>query len=85
MTKRFLLVIFQILKKKAAAEREAQNAPPEPTPVRVVEQPKSETERQKDAEDAKKKKEKKEAYIPTGEDELMEEMTRFMSKLNEQN
>lgn len=84
MTKRFLLVIFQILKKKAAAEREAQNAPPEPTPVRVVE-PKSETERQKDAEDAKKKKEKKEAYIPTGEDELMEEMTRFMSKLNEQN
>jgi len=31
------------------------------------------------------KKEKKEAYIPTGEDELMEEMTRFMSKLNEQN
>jgi len=69
---------------EAAAEREAQNAPPEPTPVRVVE-PKSETERQKDAEDAKKKKEKKEAYIPTGEDELMEEMTRFMSKLNEQN
>jgi len=69
---------------EAAAEREAQNAPPEPTPVRVVE-PKSETERQKDAEDAKKKKEKKETYIPTGEDELMEEMTRFMSKLNEQN
>jgi len=69
---------------EAAAEREAQNAPPEPTPVQVVE-PKSETERQKDAEDAKKKKEKKEAYIPTGEDELMEEMTRFMSKLNEQN
>jgi hypothetical protein len=70
---------------EAAAEREAQNAPPEPTPVQVVE-PKSEAERQKDAEDAKKKKEKKEeAYIPTGEDELMEEMTRFMSKLNEQN
>ena len=69
----------------AAAEAEAKNAPPEPTPVQVVE-PKSETERQKDAEDAKKKKEKKEeAYIPTGEDELMEEMTRFMSKLNEQN
>jgi hypothetical protein len=68
---------------EAAAEREAQNAPPEPTPVQVVE-PKSEAERQKDAEDAKKKKEKKEeAYIPTGEDELIEEMTRYMSKLNE--
>jgi hypothetical protein len=68
---------------EAAAEREAKNAPPEPTPVQVVE-PKSEAERQKDAEDAKKKKEKKEeAYIPTGEDELIEEMTRYMSKLNE--
>jgi len=68
---------------EAAAEAEAQNAPPEPTPVQVVE-PKSEAERQKDAEDAKKKKEKKEeAYIPTVEDELIEEMTRYMSKLNE--
>jgi len=68
---------------EAAAEAEAQNAPPEPTPVQVVE-PKSEAERQKDAEDAKKKKEKKEeAYIPTSEDELIEEMTRYMSKLNE--
>ena len=68
---------------EAAAEAEAKNAPPEPTPVQVVE-PKSEAERQKDAEDAKKKKEKKEeAYIPTGEDELIEEMTRYMSKLNE--
>ena len=68
---------------EAAAEAEAKNAPPEPTPVQVVE-PKSEAERQKDAENAKKKKEKKEeAYIPTGEDELIEEMTRYMSKLNE--
>jgi len=68
---------------EAAAEAEAKNAPPEPTPVQVVE-PKSEAERQKDAEDAKKKKEKKEeAYIPTSEDELIEEMTRYMSKLNE--
>ena len=68
---------------EAAAEAEAKNAPPEPTPVQVVE-PKSEAERQKDAEDAKKKKEKKEeAYIPTVEDELIEEMTRYMSKLNE--
>ena len=68
---------------EAAAEAEAKNAPPEPTPVQVVE-PKSEAQRQKDAEDAKKKKEKKEeAYIPTGEDELIEEMTRYMSKLNE--
>jgi hypothetical protein len=68
---------------EAAAEAEAKNAPPEPTPVQVVE-PESEAQRQKDAEDAKKKKEKKEeAYIPTGEDELIEEMTRYMSKLNE--
>ena len=52
--------------------------------MQVVE-PKSETERQKDAEDAKKKREKKqESYIPSHEDELIEEMTRYMAKMNEQ-
>jgi len=50
---------------------------------------KSEIERQKSAEDEKKKKEKeqqkKERYIPSSEDELTEELTRYMAKLNEQN
>ena len=32
----------------------------------------------------KKKTDKKETYIPSQEDELLENMTRFMSKLNEQ-
>ena len=62
------------------------NQPPEPTPVTVVpgtDNP-SEMERQKDAEDAKKKKEKKEDYIPTNSDELTEELTRYMARLNEQ-
>ena len=59
------------------------NQPPAPTPVTVVE-PKSEMERQKEAEKAKADREKKEEYIPTGEDELLEEMTRYMNKLNEQ-
>ena len=62
------------------------NQPPAPTPVTVVpgaDNP-SEMERQKDAEDAKKKKEKKEDYIPTHEDELTEELTRYMAKINEQ-
>lgn len=62
------------------------NQPPAPTPVTVVpgtDNP-SEMERQKDAEDAKKKKEKKEDYIPTNSDELTEELTRYMARLNEQ-
>ena len=62
------------------------NQPPAPTPVTVVpgaDNP-SEMERQKGAEDAKKKKEKKEGYIPTNGDELTEELTRYMAKLNEQ-
>ena len=33
----------------------------------------------------KKKPEKKEHYIPTHEDELTEELTRYMAKINEQN
>jgi len=60
------------------------NQPPAPTPVTVVE-PKSEMERQKEAEKAKADKEKKEEYIPTHEDELTEELTRYMARLNEQN
>ena len=62
------------------------NQPAAPTPVTVVpgtDNP-SEMERQKDAEDAKKKKEKKEDYIPTNSDELTEELTRYMARLNEQ-
>lgn len=60
------------------------NQPPAPTPVTVVE-PKSEMERQKEAEKAKADKEKKEEYIPSHEDELTEELTRYMARLNEQN
>ena len=63
-----------------AAEREAQSEPPAPTPVTVVE-PKSDIERQKEAE---KKSVKKEQYVPSHEDELIEEMTRYMAKINEQ-
>lgn len=62
------------------------NQPPAPTPVTVVpgtDNP-SEMERQKDAEDAKKKKEKKEGYVPSQEEELTEELTRYMARLNEQ-
>ena len=50
---------------------------------------KSEIERQKDAEDEKKNKEKQQKkenkYIPSSEDELTEELTRYMAKINEQN
>ena len=59
------------------------NQPPAPTPVTVVE-PKSEIERQKEAEKKKNDKEKKETYIPTNSDELTEELTRYMARLNEQ-
>jgi len=59
------------------------NRPPAPTPVTVVE-PKSEIERQKEAEKKKNDKEKKETYIPTNSDELTEELTRYMARLNEQ-
>ena len=44
----------------------------------------SEIDRQKEAEKEKKKLVKKEKYVPSQEDELLENMTRFMSKLNEQ-
>jgi hypothetical protein len=59
------------------------NQPPAPTPVTVVE-PKSEMERQKEAEKAKADKEKKEGYVPSQEEELTEELTRYMARLNEQ-
>ena len=62
------------------------NQPPAPTPVTVVpgaDNP-SEMERQKAAEKAKADKEKKEEYIPSNNDELTEELTRYMARLNEQ-
>ena len=54
------------------ADEEEEPAPQEqaPAPVTVVE--------------PEKPKEKKEKYIPSQEDELLENMTRYMSKLNEQ-
>lgn len=58
---------------------EKQPAEPKPVPVEVV-PPKSEIERQKE-----KEAEKQERYIPTHEDELTEELTRYMARLNEQN
>ena len=66
---------------KEKEEEEKQPQEPKPVPVQVVPD-KSETERQKEAE---KKKEKQERYIPTVGDDLTEELTRYMVKLNEQN
>jgi hypothetical protein len=61
---------------KAAA---AQPPEPKPVPVQVVpDQPKQE-EKPKPEE-----KPKQEKYIPSHEDELVEELTRYMAKLNEQ-
>jgi len=53
-------------------EKAAAEAPPapEPTPVKIV---------------PDEPEEKKEKYIPTHEDELTEELTRYMARLNEQN
>jgi len=64
-------------------ERETEKQPAEskPVPVEVV-PPKSEIERQKEKEAEKPKQER---YIPTHEDELTEELTRYMARLNEQN
>ena len=54
-----------------------------PTPVTVVDEPPKKPE--SSADDAVKKDPvKNEVYIPSQEDELLENMTRFMSKLNEQ-
>lgn len=50
-------------------EEQEAPAPQEPTPVRVV---------------PDEPEEKKERYIPTNADELTEELTRYMTKLNEQ-
>jgi hypothetical protein len=55
-------------------EAEKETAPPPPTPVTVVPpQPKPPEE-----------KKKQEKYIPTHEDELTEELTRYMARINEQ-
>ena len=55
-------------------EEEKETAPPPPTPVTVVPpQPKPPEE-----------KKKEERYIPTHEDELTEELTRYMARINEQ-
>src|SRR6056300_1402371 len=64
-------------------ERETEKQPAEskPVPVEVV-PPKSEIESQKEKEAEKPKQER---YIPTHEDELTEELTRYMARLNEQN
>ena len=64
-------------------EEEQQPKEQNPVPVQVVPEkpPESETERQKKAE---KEKEKQERYIPSNNDELTEELTRYMAKLNEQ-
>ena len=66
-------------KPKYKEEEEKQAQEPKPVPVQVVPD-KSETERQKEAE-----KKKEERYIPTVGDDLTEELTRYMVKLNEQN
>jgi|TARA_R110000803_G_scaffold46198_17_gene97149 hypothetical protein len=57
------------------AEEEAPaNTPPAPTPVTVVEP----------EEAPKEPKKKEEKYIPSHDDELTEELTRYMARLNEQ-
>ena len=53
-------------------EPEEEEQPPEPKPMPVKVVPDDEP------------KEKKERYIPTAEDELLEEMTRYIAKVNEQ-
>jgi hypothetical protein len=68
---------------KDPEEEEEEKKEQKPVPVQVVPEkpPESEAERQKKAE---KEKEKQERYIPSVEDELLEEMTRYMAKVNEQ-
>lgn len=72
---------------EAEKEAERQAAANAPQPVTVVdpepaakEKPPTEAEKQK-----KKETAKKEQYIPSQEDELLEEMTRYMARINEQN
>jgi len=66
-------------------EREAAARPPAPTPVTVVPNTTADKEQklEKDAE-RKRKERAQEKYVPSHEDELLEEMTRYMAKVNEQ-
>lgn len=75
-------------KEEASGEYEGDEqdeAPPQeqkPVPVEVVP---AKTEADKEKEKKKKAEKAEEKYIPTNADELTEELTRYMAKLNEQN
>ena len=66
---------------KAAQQQPPEPAEPKPVPVQVVPDQPKETE--PNGSEPKKPEQKKEAYIPSHEDELVEELTRYMAKLNE--
>lgn len=77
----------EMAKEEASGEyedEEEKEAPPQeqkPVPVEVV-PAKSEAEKEKEKE--KKAEKAQEKYIPTNSDELTEELTRYMARLNEQ-
>lgn len=80
-------MIKEMAKEEASGEyedEEEKEAPPQeqkPVPVEVV-PAKSEAEKEKEKE--KKAEKAQEKYIPTNSDELTEELTRYMARLNEQ-
>lgn len=66
-------------------QKEIEAQQPRPTPVTVVPNTTADKDQklEKDAE-RKRKERAQEKYVPSHEDELLEEMTRYMAKMNEQ-